>query len=90
MFRLTKQIQVDNKFQDNQNKIKQMFRLTKNVQVDTLEIRNCEVSARRTDEDHHGVRFSPRLNSNMFNTRSPWVRFSPRLNHNLNMFKTQV
>ena len=25
-------------------------------QVDTLEIRNCEVSARRTDEDHHGVR----------------------------------
>ena len=26
-------------------------------QVDTLEIRNCEVSARRTDEDHHGVRW---------------------------------
>ena len=84
MFKLTKNVQVD------KNKIEQMLRLTKNIQVDTLEIRNCEVSARRTDEDHHGVRFSPRLNSNMFNTRSPWVRFSPRLNHNLNMFKTQV
>ena len=44
-------------------------------QVDTLEIRNCEVSARRTEEDHHGVIDMTAFNTDGFDVsgKNVWI-----------------
>jgi len=44
-------------------------------QVDTLEIRNCEVSARRTEDDHHGVIDMTAFNTDGFDVsgKNVWI-----------------